>query len=79
MIFYLFSYTLHKQANFTHFDEYKTWVYAVNNAEKRKEGVTLEIWGSYLKHSPGKYVLCYISKFKGWLRGMSNEFEVCEK
>lgn len=51
-------------------------MYAVNNAEDRKDGVTLEFSGGYLQVPPGKYVLCYISKFKGWLRGMSNEFEV---
>ncbi|XP_060605261.1 inositol polyphosphate 5-phosphatase K-like isoform X2 [Ruditapes philippinarum] len=65
------------KADFKTFDDYKTWVYGKNNAEDRGDkGVTLEIKGSYLKEPPGKYVLCYISKYKGWLRGMSNVFEI---
>lgn len=66
------------QADFKTFDEYRTYVYGKNNAEDQGDkGVTLEMKGSYLKEPPGKYVLCYISKYKGWLRGMSNVFEVC--
>lgn len=65
------------KANFSTFDEAVTYVYGVNNAENEgKKGVTLDIKGKYLETPPGKYVLCYISKYKGWLRGMSNEFEV---
>ena len=65
------------QVSFRHFNEYETYTYAVNDAEKKgKEGVTLSIKGDYLKVPPGKYILCYISKYKNWLRGMSNVFEV---
>ncbi|KAL4223420.1 Phosphatidylinositol 4 [Mactra antiquata] len=65
------------QENFKHFDDYKTWVYGKNNAEDEgAKGVTLEFKGKYLKVPPGRYVLCYISKHKGWLRGMSNVFEI---
>ncbi|XP_045174145.1 inositol polyphosphate 5-phosphatase K-like isoform X2 [Mercenaria mercenaria] len=65
------------KADFKTFDEYRTWVYGKNNAEdKGDKGVTLEMKGSYLKEPPGKYVLCYISKYKNWLRGMSNVFEI---
>lgn len=65
------------RADFKHFEDYKTYVYGKNNAEELGDkGVTLKIDGSYLKVPPGKYVLCYISKYKGWLRGMSNVFEI---
>ena len=66
------------QADFKHYDEYVTYVRGKNNAENLGEkGVTLIFKGGYLKTPPGKYVLLYISKYKGWLRGMSNVFEVC--
>ena len=66
------------QADFKHYDEYVTYVRGKNNAENLGDkGVTLIFKGGYLKTPPGKYVLLYISKYKGWLRGMSNVFEVC--
>ena len=73
--FYRSSYPF--QADFKHYDDYVTYVRAKNNAEDLGDkGVTLIIKGSYLQTPPGKYVLLYISKYKGWLRGMSNVFEV---
>ncbi|XP_052236515.1 phosphatidylinositol 4,5-bisphosphate 5-phosphatase A-like isoform X2 [Dreissena polymorpha] len=63
-------------ANFKTFDDQKTFVYARNNAEDYKEGAALAFAGKDLKVPPGKYVLCYISKYKTWLRGMSNVFEI---
>ena len=67
----------HFQANFKHYDDYITYVRGKNDAEDLGDkGVTLSIKGSYLQTPPGKYVLLYISKYKGWLRGMSNVFEV---
>jgi len=54
-------------------------VYGVNNAEDKKDGVSLEFSRDYLQVPPGKYVLCYISRHKGWLRGISNEFEVSKQ
>ena len=79
-LFCILCFLLSLQADFKHFDEYVTYVWGKNNAEKLGDkGVTLIFKGGYLKTPPGKYVLLYISKYKGWLRGMSNVFEVREK
>ena len=56
--------------------DYTSYVYAESNAEKKKSGVTLTLSKSKMTVEPGQYYLCYISKTKDTLCGMSDIFDV---
>ncbi|KAK3603246.1 hypothetical protein CHS0354_007577 [Potamilus streckersoni] len=65
------------KVEFKHLDDYVVYVWAVNDAEKKgPKGVTVEFKIQDSDIQPGKYVLCYVSNYKKWLRGMSDEFEI---
>ncbi|KAL5016599.1 hypothetical protein ScPMuIL_006188 [Solemya velum] len=65
------------KSTFKHIMDYETYIYANRGAERKgKAGMTVKFSESSLTIPSGKYYLCYISKHKNKLMGMSEEFEL---
>ncbi|XP_069135012.1 inositol polyphosphate 5-phosphatase K-like isoform X3 [Argopecten irradians] len=65
------------KTDFSTVNNYLSYKYAVSNVEGRDKPNVVVTWKQKdLPEKAGKYVLCYISKVKDTLMGMSSEFEI---
>ncbi|XP_048751805.1 inositol polyphosphate 5-phosphatase K-like isoform X2 [Ostrea edulis] len=64
------------KSNFFHLNDYVTYAWAQEYAEKSPEGVEVTLSGRYLSVCPGNYRVGYISTYKDTLMGMSEEFQI---
>ncbi|XP_060078372.1 inositol polyphosphate 5-phosphatase K-like [Ylistrum balloti] len=65
--------------DFSTLNDYISYKYAESKVEGRDQpNITLTWKGRDLPTKPGMYVLCYISKVKDTLMGMSSEFQVVQ-
>ena len=63
------------QADFHHFEKYISYTWALEGAEKNRQGVVITFSARSLVVKPGRYCLCYLTK-KYSLMGISNTFQV---
>ena len=63
------------QEDFYQFDKYLSYTWALEKAERNRQGVTVTFSARSLTVKPGRYCLCYLTK-KYSLMGISNVFQV---
>ena len=73
----MFCFKFHScmQADFHHFEKYVSYAWALEGAEKNRQGVVITFSARSLVVKPGRYCLCYLTK-KYSLMGISNTFQV---
>lgn len=63
------------RADFHHFEKYQSYTWAMQGAEKNRQGVIVTFSARSLTVKPGRYCLCYLTR-KYSLLGISNEFQI---